>query len=143
MPYLCTLWHFIPPNIFSTDNRWLLKKQPSKCYQTDKLWMDPFCFYFQKDWEILKGKKKKRSRWWYWKWDQNCAFFSGNLAITKPCYLFVCLCMESFCISQTLEDLRLWNFPSVITASAPKRGTGTIWPSLSNRVRRLNRHRCL
>ena len=21
--------------------------------------MDPFCFYFQKDWEILKGKKKK------------------------------------------------------------------------------------
>ena len=22
--------------------------------------MDPFCFYFQKDWEILKGKKKKK-----------------------------------------------------------------------------------
>ena len=143
MPFLCKLWHFIPPNIFSTDNRWLLKKQPSKCYQTDKLWNGSILFLFPKGLRNSEGKKKKRSRRWYWKWDQNCAFFSGNLAITKPCYLFVCLCIENFCISQTLEDLRLWNFPSIIIASTHKRGTGTIWPSLSNRVRRMNRHCCL
>ena len=141
MPFLCKLWHFIPPNISSTDNRWLLKKKnPVNVTKLIGCEMDPFCFYFQNDWEILKEKRSSR---WYWKWDQNYAFFSGNLSISKPCYLFVCLCMEKFCISQTLEDLRLWNCPSIIIASTPKRGTGTIWRSLSNRIRRLNMNCCL
>lgn len=90
MPYLCTLWHFIPPNIFSTDNRWLLKKQPSKCYQTDKLWMDPFCFYFQKDWEILKGKKKKKIQVMILKMRSKLCLFQWESGYYKT-LLFVCV----------------------------------------------------